>query len=169
MNPSLSSLGYPIGAGMTRGEKRWEEISELMNEVPKAVRNMIASPYTASSIRGLVKTYMLPPEKRQVIAYAVLQVALGEKTIAQLSSILSTEIPLPNDKAQNMAKELEEDLLAPIMPEIAKYLKRKNSGINVAPKGTTSSNPPLGVNNVLNLKDQKRISAPPPMPKSNEQ
>lgn len=163
MTLHLSFLGYPIGAGMVWGAQRWDQITELVNEVPKSVRGMITSPHSASFIRGLVKTYKLSPEKVPLIAYAVLQVALGEKTLAQLSSVLSTEVPLPNDKAQKIAKEIEEDLFAPIMSELTEYLERKKSGIETASKKISSSSASLGVNNVLNLKDQRKAPTPPPM------
>jgi hypothetical protein len=164
MNPNLRLFDYPIGAGMTRGARRWDQISTLVNKLPKSVRDMLASPQSASFIRGLTKAYKLSQEQGQTIAYAVLQVALGEKTVAQLSSVLSTEIPLPNDKAQKIAKEIEGDLFVPIMPELIKYLERKKSGVETASEKTISSSASLGVKNVLNLKDQKKAPPPPPMP-----
>jgi len=88
MNPNLKFLDYPISSGMAHGPERWAEITEVVEGTPRPILDMLAAPRTASFIRGLIKTYKLPPERGQFIAYAVLRVALGEKALTELSSAM---------------------------------------------------------------------------------
>lgn len=127
MNPNLRFLDYPISAGMTHGARRWDRICDLLEEMPKSIRDMLASAHSASFIRGLYKLYKLPPEQGQTIAYAVLQVALGEKTLAQLSGRLAAKLPLPEDSAQKMAAEIEQDLMRPVRKDLERYWQRRPS------------------------------------------
>lgn len=154
----------PFGSMLTRDSIEQKQLLEASFTVPKRIKAMLISTETGAYLRGIIKSYYVPEEKAAQAAFGILQIVLGEKTLAQLPSLLSTELKLSNDKAQKMAQELEEDLLAPIMPELTKYLAEKKSDIEAAAGGAGASSSSLGVNNVLNLKDQKKTPAPPPMP-----
>ena len=155
----------PFGSMLTRDSNEQKQLLETSFTVPKRIKVLLTSSGTGAYLRGLTKNYRVLAENTPRVAFNVLQIAIGEKTVAQLPSLLSTELELPNDKAQQMAKEIEEDLLAPIMPELTKYLARKKSGVETAAEKTGKASSSLGVNNVLNLKDRKKAPSPPPMPK----
>lgn len=158
MPRSLSFETYPIGAGMAQPIERWDEICELVNLIPRSARNMISSPRTAAFIRGIAKTHNLQTEQGPSIAYAVLQVVLGEKTLAQLSSLLSSDLKIANDKAQAIASEIEKELFAPIMLEYNKFMQSRKA----QPKQSLG-----GAMNVLNLKTTSKPSTSPGITRQN--
>jgi len=150
----------PIGSILLLEE---EERGSLMNsyfELPMNVKAMAASPSTGAFVRGVAKNHDLPAEQSSLIALAILRVAVGDKTLAQLSSIFSGELRMPNDKAQQMAQEIEKELFAPVALELNQYLEGKKKTKGSVLTRTGGSQPP----NVLDLKDTKRPSAPPPVP-----
>lgn len=113
INPNLIFLTFPIGSVVAYGVDRWPQLSRTVEATPRAVRDMISSQHTAAFLRGLGKTSGLPVTRVPRIAWAVLQVAIGEKTLAQLPSLLSTSLQLANDKAQAMANEIEKRTVCP--------------------------------------------------------
>jgi len=153
MPRTLDTDAYPIGAGMAQPPERWQEIFTLADTAPKSVRDMIGSPHTAAFLRGLVKVYNLTTTQALPIAYAVLRVAIGEKTLAQLASMLSTDLKIANDKAQQMAQEIERELFVPIMLDYNKFIQ-SNKLQPARPLG--------GAQNVINL---KQFPKPPFAPK----
>lgn len=151
----LSTDAYPIGAGMAQPPERWDEICELVNNTPKTIRTMLGSPHTAAFIRGLVKIHNLPLSQGLPIAYAVLQVALGEKTLAQLAGMLSSDLQIANDKAQTMAQDIERELFVPMMLEYNQFIQTKKMRL------TRSTG---GARNILDLKSQSLPRPTPPRP-----
>ncbi len=143
---------YPIGVGMAQSPERWEEICILFDKLPRGIRDVASSPRTAAFIRGLTKIYNLPLEQGPTIAYIVLQIMLGEKTLAQLPTLLSSDLKIANDKAQAIASEIEKELFGPIMLTYNQFMQtRKNQ-----PKQSMG-----GATNVLNLKTSSRPVTPP--------
>ncbi len=121
------------------------------------IRDVLYSTDTGAFVRGIAKTYDVSPETAPKIAFAILEIAIGKKTIAQLPSILSTELQLPIDTAQKMATEIEHDVLAPIKTELSdQSSQQKGSSV---PSRTTAQAASSGMKNVLNLKE---IAAKPP-------
>lgn len=165
MNPNLTFLTYPIGAGMAQGEQRWAEISELVNNTPQTILDMVASPQTASYIRGVAKAHQLTAEQSYTIAYAVLRVALGEKRLAELSSILSSELAIANDKANQIAQELEHDLFAPIAIELNRHADQRRQEVKKLENKATGNPRAAGATNVLDLKQQPQPPRPPAIPR----
>lgn len=143
----------PTGSLGTIPERDRGRFIDKLMDLPPKVFEVLNLPRTGSYLRGLVKNYRLSEEKSAVVAFAVLRVAIGEKTLAQLASLLSTELKLPNDKAQKMAKEIEKDLFGPVMKELEEYWQKKGD----KPEDK-------GARNILDLKQEKKPPAPPPMP-----
>lgn len=134
-------------------EKRPEYIQALYS-LPKALLESMNAPQTGAFIRGLAKTYNIELEKAPKIAFAILQITLGNNALAQLGSILSTELQIPNDKAQQIAREVEQELFAPIALELNQYLAQK--------KQVTAAKPTGGARNILDLKASPSTPPPPP-------
>ena len=144
----------------------------------KKVQNVLFSEDTGAYVRGLSKSYNIDINLSPKIALTVLFIAIGEKTFAQLPAILSTELQLPNDKAQKMAAEIEKDLFGPVRGELDEFLRtqKKSKGSIVGRIGSasptptvqqTQSKPPASPQNILNLKElpQKKPQASlPPRP-----
>ena len=118
----------PIGSLTGLPAEKRLKYTESVFQLPGKVRVMLFAPNTGAFTRGLVKGYGLAEEKSAVAALAVLRVAIGEKAVAQLPSLLSTELKLPNDKAQAMAREIEQDLFGPVRKELEEYWRRDNKG-----------------------------------------
>lgn len=141
-------------------EKRMPYFDQL-EIMPRNLRLLLFSPRTGAFIRGLTKVYNVPSEKAPTIALTVLKIAYGEKSLAQLASILSTELQLSNDKAQRIAQEIEKELFAPVMLELNQYLAQKKK----APTSPITTQPQAsGARNVLDLKSQSRPPLPPAIP-----
>jgi hypothetical protein len=143
-------------------------------KLPQQVIEMLASPKTGAYIRGLAKNHHISPERCPVIAFSIFQVSTGEKNFAQLSALLSTELKIPNDKAQKLATEIEKELFAPISLELNRYLAKKklsdrSIGNKISTSPSASSSAPKkesdGMNNILNLKEQKKPPQPPKIPR----
>jgi len=154
----------PLGAVLTRPSTEQDRLIERSFTLPRSVKNLFISERTGAYIIGLAKAYELSTDHAPVIAFIVLRVGFGDNILAQLPSLLSTELKLPNDKAQKMAREIEEDLFGPVRKELEEYWRKnppssRQSG-TLARQGSEG-----GVRNVLNLKEQKQPPMPPPMPK----
>lgn len=152
----------PLGSVLTRPPVEQDRLIERSFTLPRSVKNLFVSEKTGAYIIGLAKAYKLSTGYAPVIAFIVLRVGFGDKTLAQLPSLLSTELKLPNDKAQAMAREIEQDLFGPVRKELEEYW-RKGAG-KMSPLVPEAMVGKAGARNVLNLKEQKRPPVPPPMP-----
>ncbi|MFH1353860.1 MAG: hypothetical protein ABIH36_01105 [bacterium] len=154
-------MAKPLGSVLTRPPLEQDQLIEKSFTLPRPVKSLFNAERTGAYIIGLAKAYRLSTDQAHSIALMILTVGLGEKTLAQLASLLSTELKLSNDKAQKMAREIEEDLFGPVMKELEEYWQRQKSG----PPAPEASAGETGARNVLNLKEQKKPPAPPPMPR----
>ncbi len=157
-------IAKPLGSLLTRPPLEQDRLIEKSFTFPRSVKSLLTAERTGAYIIGLAKAYKLSISQAHSIAFMVLTVGLGEKKLAQLPSLLSTELRLPNDAAQKMAREIEEDLFGPVRKELEEYWRKnppssRQSG-TLARQGSEG-----GVRNVLNLKEQKRPPVPPPMMK----
>lgn len=163
---------YPIGSILIRPDSEDTHYLQQITALTPGLKSLIASPTTSAFIRGLTKTYDVPPDKNPWVAFVVLQIACGEKTLTQLPNLLSTELQLVNNKAQQMAQEIEKELFVPVMLELNQYLaqqktpRRSASSVGQAATGTApSATAAGGAHNVLDLKSQPRPPLPPPIPR----
>ncbi len=147
----------PVGSIYAREESASLGYLDIIQNLSPEIKNMISSEETGSYIKGIARSYDVSEENQPNIAFAILEIAIGKKTIAQLPSILSTELQLPIDTAQKMATEIEHDVLAPIKTELSdQSSQQKGSSV---PSRTTAQAASSGMKNVLNLKE---IAAKPP-------
>lgn len=179
MSPGDGFIFYPIGAALAQTAERWETLSRIMETMPRSIRDMLISPQTASFIRGMIKTHNLPHEAGYHLAYLVSRVAVGEVSLAQLQSVMATELKLPLEQAAPIAREIEKELFVPIMLEFNQYLAARKSGAPPRTSSAVTPAPPLrpaaptapppttgsGARNVLDLKSQPRPPVPPRIPK----
>ncbi len=162
MNKYIPFDSGPMGALIALPEIEMDKYVDDLAKVPPRIFGILNDPRTGAFIRGLVKGHQLPEQKSPVVALAILLVVLGRDTLVKLPSILSTELKLSNDQAYKMAKEIEEDLLGPVMEELKRYWSGKWAGGTEARDRAEE----VGLPNVLNLKDQEKPPSPPPMPGS---
>lgn len=161
----------PLGSVLTRPLIEQDRLVERSFTLPRSVKNLFVSERTGAYIIGLAKAYELSTDHAPVIAFIVLRVGFGDKTLAHLPSLLSTELKLPNDKAQAMAREIEEDLFGPVRKELEEYWRKSKVGTPPFAKATGGESArqgqagDAGARNVLNLKEQKQPPMPPPMPR----
>lgn len=116
------------------------------------IRDVLYSTDTGAFVRGTAKTYTLAPEDAPKIAFAILEIAIGKKTFAQLPAVLSSELQLPMDKAQKMAGEIEKDLFGPVRNELNAFLQSQKSGVT-SPNKIPPTKPMANMRNVLDLKE----------------
>jgi hypothetical protein len=155
-------ISIPIGSLLTREVNKDDHYMQELVELPRGIINIILSPKTGAYIRGLVKAHNLRPEMASIISYSTLQICYGEKEIAQLPSILSTELKIPNDTAQQLSQDIEKELFAPVAIELNQYVTKKRQ---LRQSITSKSRGPVGTQNVLDLKKQQQPPKPPPIPK----
>ncbi|MEX1997365.1 MAG: hypothetical protein WEA04_01680 [Candidatus Andersenbacteria bacterium] len=156
----------PVGSLLTRERSEEERYLNELPDLPPSLISLLMSAKTGAFIRGLVRNYDLALEKAAMIAFMVLQISFGEKTLLQLSTMLASDLQLPLEKAQSMAQEIERELFAPIMLELNAYLtqKRKITGGSTSTPVSSSPSAAGGARNVLDLKSQPRPPQPPAIP-----
>ena len=147
---------------------RAEERSRYIQSVsflPRSLQNAAGDAKTGAYIQGVAKAHDLSQDSAPKIALIVLRVYLGEIPLAKLATSLSSNIVVPNDKSEKMAKELEHDLFAPVAIELNQFVAtRKKEAEQVANKAT--GNPAAaGATNVLDLKNKPKPPTPPPVPR----
>jgi hypothetical protein len=160
----------PIGSIYARENISTMDYLDIAQSLPDDVKGMLASVSTASYLRGLARSYDITEGKIPSIAFAVLEISIGKKTFAQLPAILSTELKLPNDKAQTMAAEIEKDVFASIRSKLDSFLRdqkvKSTSVTSKIPPTTIKARP---IQNVLNLKElppKPSSKTLPPAPKT---
>lgn len=133
----------------------WQKIFML----PETARKMLVNVNTGAGIRGICRNYGFPLAQSQQIALVVLRLAIGEMKFSQLAGFLSANMTLPNDKAQRMAREIEQDFFGPVRQELeAHWAKdKKEKPATLAQAKAEQS----GANNVLNLKKESQPPVPP--------
>ena len=127
----------------------------------KPVRQMLISPRTGAYLRGLAKSHQLEEKSAVTIAFVVLQVAIGEVPVAKVAGLLSSHLQLPNDRAHDLAGELERDIFSSLSLELS---KQKQAGEEKQATSAQQTATKAGAKNVLNL---KRKSTPPQPPAPN--
>lgn len=135
--------------------ERFPHIKNIV-AVPDSIHNMLASTTTGAYVRGLTKTYNLPLAYAPQVALQILMVATGNKKLSDLGSLLSSELKMANDKAYAIAREIETELFTPVMLDLNTFLATQKQPMK---------QPPLGTQNIINLKNQPTIPRPvPPKP-----
>lgn len=150
----------PVGSLLDVPPERRRKYLSAIFALPTSLQDIVFQPRTGAFVRGFTKTYNVPVEKYSSIAFMILQTLIGESTVSRLSNLLSTQLQLPNDKAQAMAQEIEKELFVPVMLELNQYLAQQKAP--APPAATPSAG---GARNVLDLKSQPRPPLPPPIPK----
>lgn len=142
----MSFEATPFGSlGTISRDERRRYLTQL-GKLPTHIKDVVYNLGTASFLRGLTKQLKMPVDQAPQLAFAVLRVAVGEIELAKLGATLSSELKLPNDKAQAIAKEIEKELFTPVMMELNEWLERQKK----QQAGQKTSNP--GVSNVIDLK-----------------
>jgi len=154
----------PVGSLYQLDERERLKYLKLLINTPDKVRDLVFSSKTGSYIEGLSKSRGFGVEKSAVISFGVARVVAGDLKLADLAVYLSSAVPVAMDKAQEVALEIEQDLFAPIKDELDLYLK-KNEREEPAKKAAVRAKEG-GAKNVLNLKEEKKLPVPPPMPSS---
>jgi len=151
-------VAIPIGSLMLIDDVTRDQYIRRFYTLPPSVIDIASSPQTGAYLRGLTRVYNLALEQSSILAWTVFRMMIGDITLAQLSSTLSSELRLANDKAQAIAADIEKELFAPIMLEYNQSLRSQKAAAAPALR------PSAGAQNVLDLKQQaaNRPLQPPP-------
>lgn len=168
----------PLSVLVARSKEEEEHYLQRFDALPPGIKSLITSPRAGFYLSGLLKVYTVTPEHLPAVLLMVLQVAFGERTFAQFPVLLSTELKIPNDKAQAMASEIEKELFSPVLLELNQYLVQKKqagkspfrtehsplSGPSTSlPTAPLSPSVPGGtMRNVLDLKNKPLQQPKPP-------
>lgn len=148
----------PIGSLLTVEESISDHYLEKLANLPKGLVTLVLSSTTGAFLKGVARTNNFEVSLVPSLAFAVLRVAMGDVALAQLGSVISSELKMANDKAQRIAQEIEKELFAPVMLELNQFLSRQKQ----QPKMPIAQAP-----NVINLKNQSPTQRPtPPKPMS---
>lgn len=154
----LDSVPLTCLITVTEDKNRLHYIEAALN-TPQTISRMLSSPKTGAYIRGLIKTHDLPENTAPLVAFVVLRIAIGELRLNTIKETLVSELNTSPEQAQKIAVELERDLFAPIAQEL-------NQSLALSSQSPATRSPhPSGARNVLDLKQQKKIPAPPPLPR----
>lgn len=159
----------PIGSMYSRPQEKTVGYIDLIGRLPPKIKNVLISSTIGSYIKGLGASYNIPQELQPNIAFAILELFIGKKTFTQLPAVLSTELTLPNDKAQKMALEIEQDVFGSIKVELDEFLRKQKASANsiTSKIGMVSPKASAPIKNVLNLKEltpPKSAKQLPPRP-----
>lgn len=149
----------PLGSVVTVPQAEGEQYVAGLFELPQTARKFMVSTRTGAFVRGLTKAYRLEQIKAPIIALSILKIGIGKIPLSGLGAHLSGQLRLPNDKAQKMAREIEQDLFGPVRQELEAYWakdKKEKPAAQAQAKAEES-----GVNNVLNLKKESQPPVPP--------
>lgn len=142
----------PTGRGLLSvpADQRRTYILAIQN-MPQTLFKTINSNTSAAFLQGIAKQFKMTSNQTLRLALAVLRIAVGEVSLAKFGAALSSELQLPNDKAQAIAKEIEKELFAPVMLELNQFLEeRKKENENSGGKAKQA-----GATNVVDLKNDK--------------
>ncbi len=142
-----------------------EQLALKAVQAPPLVKEIIFSARSASYTEGLSKSHDIPEQKVMIVAFIILRIAIGEIYLSRLAATLSSELQIPNDKAQRIAQELEHDLFAPVAVELNQYLAGRKKETQQIENKVTGNPRAAGATNVLDLKQQPNRPTPPPIPR----
>ena len=146
----LDYNSIPSGSVVTVSQAEGEQYVAGLFELPQIARQAMVSTRTGAFVRGLTKAYGLEQIKAPIIALSILKTGIGK---------IPGQLRLPNDKAQRMAREIEQDLFEPVRQELEAHWakqKKEEPGRQAQTKATEG-----GARNVLNLKMDKAPPKPP--------
>ena len=146
-------LGSPTGAGlvMTPLDEREDYIRRLVT-LPDGLLRMLGSGTTPAFIRGAVKQFKLEESMVPAAAFLTLKVAVGKLELSELGRTLASELKIPEEKAQGMAKEIEKELFGPVMRELNESLENRKKKI----ENSSDAAKKAGVLNVVDLKGKQK-------------
>lgn len=146
-----------MGSLLTRPQEEEASYFQELRQLPAGVIDLVMSPKTGAYLRGLAKTYNVPVTAAPAISFEILQIGFGRQSLANLANNLMGAVKIPANAAQLMAKDIERDLFAPVLLELNQYVTQ----LKVKPY---APQPASGLRNVLDLKSQKSVPPPLPMP-----
>ena len=155
----LDYNSIPSGSVVTVSQAEGEQYVAGLFELAQIARQAMVSTRTGAFVRGLTKAYGLEQIKAPIIALSILKTGIGKIPLSGLGAYLSGQLRLPNDKAQRMAREIEQDLFEPVRQELEAHWakqKKEEPGRQAQTKATEG-----GARNVLNLKMDKAPPKPP--------
>jgi hypothetical protein len=162
----------PINSYPNNDSDKKLEIIQKTLELPQTTQDLMFSPATGSYIRGVAKNNLANLKLAPKLAWLILRITLGKVVFPELPSTLKQEFNLEGQKAEELAKNIEKDLFAPVALEWNEWLQ-KQASVKQQPKKaetTENKNKNQGVQNVVNLKDDKSSVIPkpprPPKPKT---
>lgn len=145
----------PVGSLIVLPREKASAYVERVARLPAPLRAILFDPKTGAFVRGLVKNAQLPAAKAQVVAFTLLRIGVGEIHLSQCAETLARELGMEMSKAQAMAREIERELLAPVLVHLSPSARSRNA----TPLSSAADLP-----NVLNLKEKRRPPAPPMPP-----
>ena len=135
----------PIGSLLTLEKEKQEQLRELFFNVPDKVRGMLAANKTGSFLVGSLRSYNVPLSYAPKVALLVFMIGVGIKSLQNVASELKS-IGIPQDAANNLSREIEQELFAPVALEYNQYVKLMSQ----------KQTPASGMHNVLDLKAQEQ-------------
>lgn len=142
-------------------ERYWD----MLGKQPPGITSMLNSERTGAFIRGLAKTYNLAETSVPFIAFAILEVGVGERPLSQLADGIAKSTNITPPVAQKVSQEIERELFAPLMLDLQTYSQKQRNRASTAPTNTPPSIQQTGgARNVLDLKNKQTQPLPPPIP-----
>ena len=132
--------------------------------LPEKVQDMLFSDSTGAYIQGLAKSNQISSENAFKIGLAILEIAIQERDISELSTKLSKELEISQDSALKMASEIDQDLFAPIQSDLDAFWAQQSSP---APAATVSAQPTRQTDSLPKQESKKNmrttiVPTPPP-------
>lgn len=156
----------PSGSIFGQSAEVKERYWDILGTQPASVTDMLSSERTGAYVRGLAKTHNLPDTSVPIIAFAILEIGIGETPLSQLTETLTKHAAIAPQLAQKISQEIERELFAPIMLDLQTYVQQRRKAL---PPAVSPSLPRAqhtgGARNVLDLKNKPQAPLPPPIPR----
>jgi hypothetical protein len=102
-----------------------EQYSELYNNLPKGLRDLVLSGDLSNRVGAIAMKYGLTPEETSELEPAVEDVALGLVTIEELPENIFVQVGIDNERAQQIAREAMQTILQDYLDELRLTRKYK--------------------------------------------
>jgi hypothetical protein len=112
----------PVGSLVDRSVEEEAYYLDKVVQMPSSVISMIMSPKTGAFLRGVLKSHGMDYKKCPLLAFAVLRFVSGDLSLNNLSVVISRDLGASSVISKKMVREIEHDLLAPIMHDLSNYL-----------------------------------------------
>src|SRR5688500_15764332 len=114
-------MSTPAGARLLAPGGERSSYTNERDNLPPSLRNLVTNHRSGAYLRGLGKAFSLSPDQVSQLAFIVLQVCVGKQEFKNMSAVIQQELGVSGAQANNMAADIEKELLAPVRKDLDEF------------------------------------------------